>query len=343
MVERVPEAEYSDPLDVLWSQLLEDLGFQLRRSDDAYASFDGERTLTICTPQAFDADDCLAQMILHELCHALVGQEASRTKEDWGLASQGDANLDEEYAVHRLQATFAARYGLRQFMAVTTEWRPHYDAMGPDPLRGPGRPEELARRGLAQARAWNWEAKIDAVLKTTAQWGDALRPAAVPGSLWSRTRERHPAGFLMGKEGSCGTCAWSTVAKEGAFHCLQRMLTVSEDVATVMESWPGCDRFEPTLPEGACASCGACCREAFDVVPVEEDEKLHEVRADLIEMRAGLFVIARPEGQCRALNELPVGHYRCSVYELRPRACMELARGSAGCLEARQRLGISRG
>lgn len=63
---------YRDPLDELWLACAAEVGLRVRRTADAYASTDGRGTLSISTPEHLDADDCLAQMVFHELCHALV-------------------------------------------------------------------------------------------------------------------------------------------------------------------------------------------------------------------------------------------------------------------------------
>ena len=67
------------------SQTAERLGMGVVRSDDAWASWDGDGTLTLATPAVLDPDDCLAQMIFHEICHALVAGERALQTRDWGL------------------------------------------------------------------------------------------------------------------------------------------------------------------------------------------------------------------------------------------------------------------
>ena len=73
MSECSTHGEYTDPVDLIWLAVADACGFKVHRSNDAYASFDGTNRLTICMEDEFDPDDSLAQMILHELCHALVG------------------------------------------------------------------------------------------------------------------------------------------------------------------------------------------------------------------------------------------------------------------------------
>ena len=62
---------YRDPLDAIWTSALRRIGFGLRRSAEVFASVQ-DGVLLLGVPKTLDADDCLAQMILHELCHSLV-------------------------------------------------------------------------------------------------------------------------------------------------------------------------------------------------------------------------------------------------------------------------------
>ncbi|NLY95693.1 MAG: YkgJ family cysteine cluster protein, partial [Myxococcales bacterium] len=68
---RTPRHAYVDPLDAIWLAVARAFGLRVERSDEVYASTDGEGTLTLGTRETLDPDDCLAQMIFHELCHAL--------------------------------------------------------------------------------------------------------------------------------------------------------------------------------------------------------------------------------------------------------------------------------
>src|SRR5690606_21379798 len=117
---------YSDPLDLIWVNCAKQLGIVIERSVSAYAAWDGKKTLTLSTSEAFDADDSLAQLIFHEICHALVSGPRGWSLPDWGLSNTDDSDLVYEHACHRLQAALAQPFGLRQFFAVTTEWRPYW-------------------------------------------------------------------------------------------------------------------------------------------------------------------------------------------------------------------------
>ena len=126
--------KYQDPLDLIWIHCARRLGWHVTMSREVYASWDGKNTLWIATPEDRDADDCVAQLIFHEICHALIAGEQGRQQIDWGLCNFDQRDLQHELACHRLQAGIAQRFDLRAFMAVTTEWRPYYDALPQDPL-----------------------------------------------------------------------------------------------------------------------------------------------------------------------------------------------------------------
>lgn len=126
---RVIQKQYCDPIEVIWVHCLEHLGWQLERSSEVFASWDGDRVLTIGQKADLDPDDSLAQLLLHELCHALVEGKEAWQKIDWGLDNIDDRHLLNELACHRLQAALADQVGLRSFFAVTTDWRPYYDSI----------------------------------------------------------------------------------------------------------------------------------------------------------------------------------------------------------------------
>src|SRR3954470_13387550 len=112
---------YDDPLDLIWIACARELGLTIERSSEVYAAFDGKRTLTLSAREHFDADDSLAQLIFHELCHALVIDPTAHKRVDWGMENVDARDLTLEHACHRLQAALADRHGLRGLLAVTTE------------------------------------------------------------------------------------------------------------------------------------------------------------------------------------------------------------------------------
>ena len=180
--------QYSDPVDLIWIAAAEQLGMQVERSPDVYASWDGINRLRIANQEDFDPDDCMAQMIFHELCHALVAGKEGMTKEDWGLDNTSARDLLQEHATHRVQAALSAPWGLRRFLAATTQWRPHYDGLPHDPMIDDGDPSiPVAQAALRRAQEQPWSSVLTRALESTAQVAKITRPFAPSDSLWERT------------------------------------------------------------------------------------------------------------------------------------------------------------
>ena len=342
MSKRSTHGNYADPLDLVWLGVAHACGFKIHRSNDAYASFDGKNQLTICTDEEFDPDDSLAQMILHELCHALVGGKKALKMRDWGLTGQDGDDLLREYATHRLQAMLCDQFGLREMFAVTTEWRAHFDELGDDPLQGDHPSASIARQGLENAKAWNWEKHILKGLEATATIAEALRPFSPPSSLWAKSKPLHPTGFVLDGNKTCNECAWSLSIPEGGLQC-QHTNVDTQAFITLEPETVSCHRFEEKFTDSECGRCGACCREGFDAVAVGPDETIREERPDLLERQGDFVFLPRPEGRCSGLQTNQGERWRCDVYALRPQSCRDLEIGSVGCLQARQRMGLSKG
>jgi Putative zinc- or iron-chelating domain len=337
-VARTIEHRYDDPLDLIWLDCLRALGFELRRSDEVYASFDGERTLTLSTREHFDADDSFAQLAFHELCHALVAGPRGMVKPDWGMENVDTRDLVMEHACHRLQAALADRHGLRGLFAVTTDHRSYWDSLGPDPLgAGDDQAIPVARDAYERACRGPWSRAIGDALRRTQKLAESMRELDLPAdSLWRRTQALHASGFPCGDpDKHCGECAWSyQTAKRTRCRQASKLARVAPDAGS-------CVRFEPRLDGDSCGSCGACCREAFDRVELGKRE--HSKRASPA-LRALVVVDAfgphlpRPGGRCIALE--PDAH-RCTLYADRPRSCADFAIGGDACLTARRRVGLS--
>lgn len=99
---------------------------------------------------------------------------------------------------------------------------------------------------------------------------------------------------------------------------------------------------EVSIPPTAadCASCGACCREAYHVVEIDEDDPFLEAHSGLVTMPDGRAVLERPGGLCVALCSSQNGEYHCSIYPTRPRNCRDFEVGGENCLDARKRVGL---
>jgi hypothetical protein len=354
-VHRNIQASYQDPADVIWLQAASALGITVVRSAAAYAAWDGQGTLTLANTGHLDPDDCLAQMIFHEVCHLLVSGEAARAQPDWGLDNTSPKDLVYEYATNRLQAALAQGYGLRTFMAVTTQWRAYYDALPHDPLASGTDPAiALAQAGLQRARGAPYRAVLHAALSATAALADTLRPVASAESLWRHTQGLHPTGFRLHADPvrHCNTCAWAVVRRSGDIECRQTRpgsmpmhYSLVEKIqakrpARLAPTQQACEHHEPTLSQQDCFSCGACCHRGFDVVEVKADERFAKRHPELIEVRsAERYVVPRPQGRCVALTgtgntEDP---FLCCHYDERPRSCRSFELGGDACLVARQR------
>lgn len=178
---------YQDPLDLVWLATAEKLGIKIRRSSEVYAAWDGDGTLTLGATEDLDPDDCLAQMILHELCHALVEGDHAQTQRDWGLENVDDRDAVSEFAAMRLQAALLDPHGLRQVLAVTTDWRDDYDALPRDPLLGDEDATQRARIGWQRALHGPWAEPLADALKASASIARAVAPFASGHALWTLT------------------------------------------------------------------------------------------------------------------------------------------------------------
>lgn len=180
---RTITSSYGDPVDLIWIATTERLGFQMITTPSCFASYDGKGTIALSTPDELDPDDCVAQMLFHELCHALIAGPGAEKLVDWGLEQD---SVVEEHACHRVQAALADRHGLRGFFAVTTDWRPYWDALPADPLADDGDPAvAIARDAFERATAGPWAGALDGALCATAQIAAIVSPYAGAGSLWA--------------------------------------------------------------------------------------------------------------------------------------------------------------
>jgi len=199
--ERAVLSRYRDPLDVVWLATARRLGLHIRRNEAIYSATDGTGLLELGPQHTLDADDCLAQMIFHEINHWITNGEATFRQRDWGFDL--DAELDwREHSCLRLQAALAGVHGLRGVLAPTSGFRGYYDRIPTDvlaPLDDSAREREvvaLAAESIARSAGRPWQPALDEALRATAALRDALRPFladfapdiegdALP-SLWSR-------------------------------------------------------------------------------------------------------------------------------------------------------------
>lgn len=354
MPSRVPTHKYTDPLDHVWVTAARRIGFRVERTRDAYAATPGGRVLLLGDPASLDADDSLAQMILHELCHSLVEGEASFDVRDWGLDNETERDVPREEACLRLQAALTARHGLRRFFAPTTDFRAFYDALAEDPLSPRNDPTiTMAVLGFRRADKAPWAPHLRDALEATA--AIALRAHAFTSpengtrddapaeqdlySVVDAPPRRHPTGLPgsahRAPSETCGTCTWRTARGR----CRQA------DGARVDAALPACERFEPELD---CRDCGACCRAAYDTVQVGARDPVRKKHPELVVVRGPFLEIARRGDRCSALfggepgdAGAPPVPFTCSIYEDRPKSCRDFERSGEHCLTARRRLGLT--
>ncbi|MCC6875809.1 MAG: YkgJ family cysteine cluster protein [Sandaracinaceae bacterium] len=326
---------YEDPLDRVWLTAAERMGLSIARSSEVFASTDGRGRLTLGDPSTLDADDCLAQMIFHELCHSLVQGPESFEQIDWGLDNESDRDLSREHGCLRAQAFLLSWYGLERVLAPTTDHRAFYDAIVEHPLEASERSVELARIAAGRSERFPWAPHLHDALRATSAIVHAL-PGAPAGSLWAErrpARRLHPAApWPLHRDPAlrCENCAWYSRGR-----CRQAG-------ARVRASAQACIRFESGTGVD-CRRCGACCREAYHAVDVGPRERFVTRHPDLLVREDGRLGVRRAGERCAALDGLgtDLAPYTCRVYEDRPRTCRELARASDNCLDARRRVGLS--
>ncbi len=333
---------YEDPLDRIWIGCAERIGLRVVRDASAFATTDGSGTLAIATTEGLDSDDCLAQMILHELCHSLVQGPRSILQRDWGLDNESERDVTREHACLRTQALLLRPLGLRRVLGPTTDFRAYYDALPADPLEGDDASIPLARAAVTRVSQAPWSPHLEDALRATMLLARQVETygARSDDSLWSLLdppTQPNRAGLPLAATGSlaahetCGTCAWS-YARGKTWRCRATH-------ATTAEAEHACERWEARALD--CAACGACCREAFHTVVLTRRDVLRKLRPDLITMVDGRPEMPRPEGVCPALTIDARGHL-CSVYEDRPTSCRDFAATGDACLVARRRIGLTR-
>ncbi len=337
--------QYTDPVDLIWLRVMEDLGWEVRRDDRAYATWDGAGTLFLATPATLDPDDSLAQLVFHEICHALIAGPAGLHERDWGLCNETDRDLVMEHACHRLQAALADPYGLRDFMAVTTDWRPYWDALPAEPLADGDDPAiELARAGHVRSERVPFARALTDGLRRTAQIADVVRAVAPGKNLWALTRERHLTGFLMSprSDETCGGCAWFQATSSGQGHCVRRFRGDQLGPELAAEG-RACERFESSFDAAECGRCGACCREGFDLVLVPAGDRFRRRHEALVVVSSLGSHLPRPGGRCPMLDgDGKSALFRCREYAERPHSCEDFPLRGEACLLARRRVGLSR-
>jgi Fe-S-cluster containining protein len=350
---RAVDHRYLDPLAQVWLGTAARLRLTVVRSADAYASTDGMGTLVIGDDATLDADDSLAQMIFHEICHWLVQGEDAYHRADWGLDNVGDGDVWREHATLRTQAVLAGRHGLRRFFAPTTDFRTSFwNDLPADVMADRSDPSVVAAiAALRRAHTPPWSPHLDralaataAIVGTAAGFVPVGRLVRDPDSLYGLADPapaRHPSGLVAAPAiaGGCASCAWRYQRGRTA-RCRQAE-------GRIDDAWPACERYEPALD---CQTCGACCREAYGAVDVSPRDPAVTAQPGYIVPHGDSYEIRRQGDRCAALgggevvaggSGLTTTRYGCVIYDDRPRTCREFTLGSAHCLTARRRVGLT--
>ncbi len=132
----------------------------------------------------------------------------------------------------------------------------------------------------------------------------------------------------------CATCAWRY--RGGRGRAVERCRR--HEGARVDPTWAGCPAWEAELD---CLTCGACCREAYDVVEIGPRDPFRKLHPERVEVVDGHVQVKRSGSRCRCLGP-PEGEYDCVVYDERPKLCRDFTLGSANCVFARRKVGLSR-
>lgn len=186
MTPREITRKYEDPLNLIWIHAARCCGIRVIRDAEVFAAWDGIDTLRIGQAETLDPDDSLAQMIFHELCHALVEGPEAQHQPDWGLDFGNPEHEKHEHACLRLQAALADPFQLREFLASTTDYREYYDQIPADPFANRDDPAtELAMSGFQRAKSGPWAEPIRQALEKTQTIKTLVQPITNEHSIWS--------------------------------------------------------------------------------------------------------------------------------------------------------------
>jgi hypothetical protein len=201
------------------------------------------------------------------------------------------------------------------------------------------------------ARLPPFESVLTRSLTATAIIADAVRGVVQRSSLWSVTRPQHRLGSLMSnsQELHCGSCAWAIPGKtdaSGTPRLICRQHNLDGKTAPAIDSDErACERWEQKFAAEDCGSCGACCRQGFDLLTVSNRDPFRKSHPELVQLRdGGEYCVPRPDGVCVALDGdgTDANPYRCRHYDTRPKNCADFEVAGDACLLARRRVGLSR-
>ena len=299
-------------IDEIWRRAAARVGFEIARTNDAYATSDGRGGIAIGATETLDDDDAFAQLVFHELCHAITQGEGALQQAGLGPRQRSRARALREHACLRLQAWLSDRFGLRAAMAPTTPYRDYYAALPDDPLLpllplqgGHDDGDAVARAAAARVRfeASAWRAPIEEALAATA--------ASIGSRLWRRPPPRRPTRSDSGSARRARPAGAAPGLYEGgrgvAVTRCRQSAPANGDGARTSRSHPACAHWEAPVD---CRACGACCREAYHSVTVSMRDPVVWQEPDLIVRHGARFEIRREGPRCAALRIVEMGTRR---------------------------------
>lgn len=175
-------ARYCDPLELVWLATARRLGLRVRRNAAIYSATDGTGLMELGPQHTLDADDSVAQMIYHELCHWITNGVETLHARDWGFDLDCPELDWREHSCLRLQAALNDAHGLRRQLAPTSDFRGYYDRIPADPLAplddSPWETQVVAHARVCVTRAHGapWAGPLQDALRATAAIRGTLRP-----------------------------------------------------------------------------------------------------------------------------------------------------------------------
>lgn len=181
--ERPVRSRYVDPVEVVWLATARRLALTVRRDPSIFSRTDGQGLLALGPRSTLDADDCLAQMILHEICHWITNGVDTWHDRDWAFELDGEVDV-REHACLRLQCWLGQRWGMREMFGPTGGYRQYYDQLPLDPLAPIDDSEwEAAAVRIGEQAVWRaqqlpWWPALSAAMEATRAARDLLQPFA---------------------------------------------------------------------------------------------------------------------------------------------------------------------
>jgi len=179
--ERPIAARYVDPCELVWLSTAQRLGLHIRRSPLVFSATDGSGRLQLSTRDDLDPDDCLAQMLLHEICHWCTNGVETYGERDWGFDLDGPTD-PREHAALRLQAWLADQVELRTMFGPTGVYRQYYNRIPSDPTQPIDDSEweavvcQAANLAIERIQQDPWHPHVIEAMHTTARLREIVGP-----------------------------------------------------------------------------------------------------------------------------------------------------------------------